>query len=79
MLEFQTAVEESFDVQLLAGVRFPEVIGFQKDTVHHTFIVPPEHQSPRLVPRTMSTPAEAMDAARPVSAGGAVECAAAAS
>jgi uncharacterized protein (TIGR03032 family) len=41
MLEFQTAVEEIFDVQLLPGIRFPEVIGFQKDSIHHTFIVPP--------------------------------------
>ena len=41
-LEFQTAVEEIFDVQLLTGLRFPEVIGFQKDEVQHTFIVPPE-------------------------------------
>jgi uncharacterized protein (TIGR03032 family) len=42
LLEFQSAVEEIFDVQLLPGLRFPEVIGFQKDTMHHTFIVPPE-------------------------------------
>ena len=40
-LEFQTAVEEIFDVQLLTGVRFPEVVGFQRDSVDHTFIVPP--------------------------------------
>ncbi len=40
LLEFQTAVEEIFDVQLLAGLRFPEVVGFQKETVQHTFIVP---------------------------------------
>ena len=40
-LEFQTAVEEIFDVQLLRGLRFPEVVGFQKDSVDHTFIVPP--------------------------------------
>ncbi len=40
-LEFQTAVEEIFDVQLLLGIRFPEVIGFQKDTILHTFVVPP--------------------------------------
>jgi uncharacterized protein (TIGR03032 family) len=40
LLEFQSAVEEIFDVQLLPGLRFPEVIGFQKDTMHHTFIVP---------------------------------------
>jgi uncharacterized protein (TIGR03032 family) len=41
LLEFQTAVEEIFDVQLLPGVCFPEVVGFQKDTIQHTFIVPP--------------------------------------
>ena len=46
MLEFQTAVEEVFDVQLLRGVRFPEVMGFQKDTVQHTFVVPPEGRPP---------------------------------
>ena len=39
-LEFQTAVEESFDVQLLPGHRFPEIVGFQKETIHHTFIIP---------------------------------------
>jgi uncharacterized protein (TIGR03032 family) len=39
-LEFQNAVDEIFDVQLLAGQRFPEVVGFQKETVQHTFIVP---------------------------------------
>ena len=44
MLEFQTAVEEIFDVQLLGGVRFPEVLGFQQDTIRHTFIVPSEDQ-----------------------------------
>jgi hypothetical protein len=41
-LKFQSAVEEIFDVQLLPGLRFPEVIGFQKDTMQHTFIVPAE-------------------------------------
>ena len=44
LLEFQTAVEEIFDVQLLPGLRFPEVIGFQKEAVHHTFILPPCHE-----------------------------------
>jgi uncharacterized protein (TIGR03032 family) len=42
LLEFQTAVEEIFDVQLLIGQRFPEVIGFQQDTIQHTFVVPRE-------------------------------------
>ncbi len=41
LLEFQTAVEEIFDVQLLPGLRFPEVMGFQQETIQHTFIVPP--------------------------------------
>jgi uncharacterized protein (TIGR03032 family) len=40
-LEFQTAVEEIFDVQLLAAARFPEIVGFQKDALDHTFIIPP--------------------------------------
>lgn len=40
-VEFQTAIEEIFDVQLLPDVRFPEVIGFQNDSIHHTFVVPP--------------------------------------
>ena len=39
-LEFQTAVEEIFDVQLLPALRFPEVIGFQQENIHHTFVVP---------------------------------------
>ena len=40
MLQFHSAVEEIFDVQLLDGFQFPDVMGFQKDTLHHTFIVP---------------------------------------
>jgi uncharacterized protein (TIGR03032 family) len=44
-LEFQSAVEEIFDVQLLPGLRFPEVVGFQKETFHHTFIIPHEQKS----------------------------------
>lgn len=40
MLEFQSAVEEIFDVQLLPGSRFPEVVGFQGDAVLNTFVVP---------------------------------------
>jgi uncharacterized protein (TIGR03032 family) len=46
LLEFQTAVEEIFDVQLLPGVRFPEVVGFQKEAIHHTFVVPPGMPDP---------------------------------
>jgi len=40
-VEFQTAVEEIFDVQLLPGLRFPEIIGFQHEAIYHTFVVPP--------------------------------------
>jgi uncharacterized protein (TIGR03032 family) len=46
LLEFQTAVEEIFDVQLLSGSRFPEVIGFQQDKIQHTFIIPRESTAP---------------------------------
>jgi uncharacterized protein (TIGR03032 family) len=45
MLEFQTAVEEIFDVQLLGGRRFPEVLGFQKDTIQNTFVIPSQQQN----------------------------------
>ena len=39
-LEFQTAVEEIFDVRLLPGLRVPEVIGFQHEAIRHMFVVP---------------------------------------
>ncbi len=42
LLEFRTAVEEVFDVQLVPELCFPEVIGFQQETIQHTFIIPPE-------------------------------------
>jgi len=58
MLEFQTAVEEIFDVQLLAGIRFPEVIGFQKEAIQHTFIIPSDtaRQEGLAAVTTKSTP-----------------------
>ena len=68
MLEFQTAVEEIFDVQLFPGLRFPEVMGFQKDTIHHTFIVPPEERSPGFGNRSISTPTESDEDEQLVSA-----------
>ena len=43
-LEFQTAVEEIFDVQLLSGIRFPEIVGFQREALQHTFVIPPENR-----------------------------------
>src|SRR5262245_26293940 len=45
-VEFQTAVEEIFDVQLLPSLRFPEIIGFQHEAIHHTFVVPPAGEGP---------------------------------
>ena len=39
--DFESAVEEVFDVQVLAVSRFPEVLGFQKETVQNTFVIPP--------------------------------------
>src|SRR4051812_24228316 len=44
-VDFQTAVEEVFDVQILGGNRFPEVLGFQKEAVQNTFVVPPGEMS----------------------------------
>src|SRR5262249_17235200 len=44
LLEFQTAVEEIFDVQILPGLRFPEVVGFPKEAIQPTFIIPGEGQ-----------------------------------
>jgi uncharacterized protein (TIGR03032 family) len=40
-LDFQTGVEEIFDAQVIPSIRFPELMGFQKDEVNHTFVVPP--------------------------------------
>lgn len=53
-LEFQTAVEEVFDVQILPGLRFPEVMGFQKDAINHAFVVPQSHDhSSRPIPAAL--------------------------
>ena len=41
-LEFEKGVEEIFDVQILPGIRNPAVVGFQKDTIHGAFVIPPE-------------------------------------
>lgn len=40
IIEFQSAVEEIFDVQLLKGIHFPEMIGLQKEDILHTFDLP---------------------------------------
>jgi hypothetical protein len=55
MVEFQTAVEEIFSFELLSKLRFPEAMGFQQDTIRHTFIVPSEDPPPLTPPPTVST------------------------
>jgi uncharacterized protein (TIGR03032 family) len=39
-LQFEAGVEEVFAVEVLAGTRFPEIVGFQQDTVHGAFVRP---------------------------------------
>jgi uncharacterized protein (TIGR03032 family) len=39
-LEFEHRMQEIFDVQLLDGIRFPAVIGLQKEDVNHRYVVP---------------------------------------
>ena len=41
-VEFEATVEELFDVQLLPGIRFPAVVGFDKDTVKRACVIAPE-------------------------------------
>jgi uncharacterized protein (TIGR03032 family) len=40
-MKFLSGVEEIFAVEVLTGCRFPEVLGFQQETIHETFIMPP--------------------------------------
>ena len=40
-MQFEAGVEEIFAVEVLPGFRFPEIIGFQQDTINGTFVVPP--------------------------------------
>lgn len=40
-MQFEAGVEEIFAVEVLAGIRFPEIVGFQQDTIHGAFVVPP--------------------------------------
>jgi uncharacterized protein (TIGR03032 family) len=38
---FESGCDEIFDIQVLAGVRWPSVVGFQKETLDGIFIAPP--------------------------------------
>ncbi|MDH3378807.1 MAG: TIGR03032 family protein, partial [Gammaproteobacteria bacterium] len=40
-LEFETSVEEIFDVQILPGIRYPTVVGFAQDTIERASTMPP--------------------------------------
>jgi hypothetical protein len=39
-MQFEAGVEEIFAVEVLAGCRYPEIIGFQAETVQGAFVVP---------------------------------------
>lgn len=40
-MQFEAGVEEIFAVEVLPGMRFPEILGFQQDTVQGAFLIPP--------------------------------------
>ena len=40
-MQFQAGVEEIFAVEVLAGFRFPEILGFQQETIQGAFLIPP--------------------------------------
>jgi uncharacterized protein (TIGR03032 family) len=41
LIEFATDCEEIYDVQLIPGVRYPAVVGLQKDRINGIYIVAP--------------------------------------
>lgn len=41
-MRFEAGVEEIFAVEVLPGVRFPEILGFQQDTIQGAFVIPPK-------------------------------------
>lgn len=43
-IEFESTVQELFDVQLLPGVRFPAVVGFNKETIQRACVIAPERE-----------------------------------
>ncbi len=44
LLNFESTVQEVFDVQLLPGVRFPAIVGFDKDTIRRACVIAPERK-----------------------------------
>jgi hypothetical protein len=51
-LEFKKGVEEIFDVQILLGVRFPGVVGFD---IQNTFIMPGGRRPVLIILKTQFT------------------------
>ncbi len=39
-MRFEAGVEEIFAIEVLAGQRFPEIVGFQQETIQGAFVVP---------------------------------------
>jgi uncharacterized protein (TIGR03032 family) len=39
-MQFQSGVDEIFAIEVLAGIRFPEVLGFEEDTLDKTYVLP---------------------------------------
>ncbi|MEM9656948.1 MAG: DUF4915 domain-containing protein, partial [Planctomycetota bacterium] len=39
-VEFQDGIAEISDVQILRGLRSPTLVGFEKETVQHSFVLP---------------------------------------
>ncbi len=44
-LEFEKSVEEIFDVQVLSGIRFPTVVGFDQDTIEKAAVIAGQPQT----------------------------------
>ncbi len=43
-LNFESTGQEVFDVQLLPGVRFTAIVGFDKDTIRRACVIAPERK-----------------------------------
>jgi len=41
-LEFQETIRELFDVKLMRGIRFPAIVGLEKDTIQKACVIAPE-------------------------------------
>jgi uncharacterized protein (TIGR03032 family) len=39
-MQFEVGVDEIFAVEVLSGIRYPEILGLKEETIHSTFVVP---------------------------------------